>query len=188
MSLSRQENTIDDTKLIGNTLGNAASWSSSSDIRRERNPVKEDNENDRTKYSSGNEFLRNYPVLQKKHNPKTQPEVISWVGKFLDHCHDTLATVLFVSRNAISWLEVRSCLLRFVQLPVATLEKSTMTLATSYLYKSYQKLSAEKWLVVTYIRTRHTEPKCVDYSRNTWGHFKFKFLSLRFQNLLEKKV
>lgn len=72
MSLSTQGNTSNATKLIGNRLGNAASWSSSSDIRRERNPVKEDNENDRTKYVCGNKFLRNYPVLQKKPQKSNQ--------------------------------------------------------------------------------------------------------------------
>lgn len=124
-----------------------------------------------------------------KKNPKTtQPGVISWVGKFLYHSHDTLATVLFLSRNANSWLKGRSCLLWFMQLPVVILERSTMTLVMSYLYTSYQKSSVEKWLLVTYIRTRHTEPKWAGYSRNTWGHFIFKFLSAHFQNLLEKKA
>lgn len=70
MSLSTHGNISDATKVIGNTPGNAASWSSGSGIRRKRNPAKEDNENDRTKYSSGSKFLRNYPVLRKKPNRK----------------------------------------------------------------------------------------------------------------------
>lgn len=92
---------------------------------------------------------------------KTQPEVISWVGnsKFLYHSYDTLATLLFVSRNAISWLKGRSCLPRFMQPPVVILEEPAVTLPTNYLYISYQNLSAEKWFLVTYIRTRHTKTK-----------------------------
>lgn len=183
MSLSTQGNVLDATELTGNT------WEGSQLVQqqwyqKEKEPVKEDNESDRTKYSSSNEFLWNYAVLQKK----TQPEEISWVGKFLYHSHDTLSTELFVSRNAISWPKGRSCVLRSMELPVVILKKSTMTLAMSYLHTSYQKLSAEKWLLVTCITTRHTEPKWADYSRNAWGHFILKFLSLNFQNLLEKKA
>lgn len=128
------------------------------------------------------------PKKTKIHPQTTQPEVISWVGKFLYHSHDTLATILFVSRNAISWLKGRSCLVRFMQLPIVILERSTMTLVMSYSYTNYQKLSVEKLLLITYIRTRHPEPKWADYSKNTWGHFIFNFLSSHFQNLLEKKA
>ena len=70
MSLSTQRNASDATQLIENTLGNAASWSSSSGIRRKRNPVKEDNENDATKYSTSNHLLRKLSIIAEKNNQK----------------------------------------------------------------------------------------------------------------------
>lgn len=65
MSLGTKGNISDATELTGNT------WEGSQLVQqqwyqKEKEPVKEDNESDRTKYSSGNEFLWNYPVLQKK--------------------------------------------------------------------------------------------------------------------------
>lgn len=67
MSLGTKGNISDATELTGNT------WEGSQLVQqqwyqKEKEPVKEDNESDRTKYSSGNEFLWNYPVLQKKKN------------------------------------------------------------------------------------------------------------------------
>lgn len=71
MSLSTQGNTSDATKLIGNILGNAASWSSSSDIRRAKNSVKEDNGNDRTNTHLAMSFSEIIQYCKKK--PQNHP-------------------------------------------------------------------------------------------------------------------